>query len=267
MASRRRAGTEGSSGRRDIAGGSKGRLISTRAPRGAPTSIAVSETVIASAARRALDAATGVPARAALIEPGDIREGVHVRRAGCLLVLAVDASGSMGARSRMEAARGAVLSLLLDAYQQRDRVAMVAFGGEGARVLMQPTGSIEVARARLGDLPTGGRTPLAAGIEQALEVATRRRGVDSRPLIALVTDGRATEAAPGIDPVEAAIAAAESVRRAGVESLVLDAESGVTRLGLSRDLAEAMGARYVVLDTVDAESLTGVLRSERALVR
>ena len=93
-----------------------------------------------------------------------MREAVREQRAGNLIVFAVDASGSMGAERRMEAAKGAVLSLLLDAYQRRDLVAMVMFRGEQADVVLRPTGSVEVAKARLAQLPTGGTTPLAATI-------------------------------------------------------------------------------------------------------
>ena len=141
------------------------------------------------------------------------------------MVLALDASGSMGAEQRMEAAKAAVLGLLLDAYQRRDRVAVVCFRGDGAEVVLRPTGAVEVARARLTDLPTGGRTPLAAGIDAALRVATTAGAAAThRPLLVVVTDGRATAGPPGVDPVEAALAAAERVRRRGVDAVVVDAE-------------------------------------------
>src|SRR5439155_20353730 len=109
-------------------------------------------------------------------------------------------------------AKGAVIGLLLDAYQRRDRVALVAFRGEAADVVLRPTGSVEVARARLTDLPTGGRTPLAAGIEAALALARTGSSTTHRALLVLVSDGRATAAAPGVDPHAAARAAAERVR-------------------------------------------------------
>src|SRR2546430_560063 len=118
------------------------------------------------AERRALEA------EGPAVRPEDLREARREQRTGNLLVLAVDASGSMGAPRRMEAVKGAVLGLLVDAYQRRDRVALVAFRGEGAEVLLRATGSVEVARARLAELPTGGRTPLAAGIVAAPALAT-----------------------------------------------------------------------------------------------
>ena len=109
--------------------------------------------------------------------------GAGAHRTASLIVLAVDASGSMGAPQRMEAAKGAVLGLLTDAYQRRDLVGLVAFRGEQAEVLLRPTGSVEVARARLAGLPTGGRTPLAAGITTALGLATApARAASHRPV-------------------------------------------------------------------------------------
>jgi magnesium chelatase subunit D len=182
---------------------------------------------------------------------------VHEDRTGTLVVIALDTSGSMGARERVRAATGAVLGLLTDAYQRRDRVAVVTFDGEGARVALAPTSSIEVARTRLASLRTGGTTPLAAGVRAALDVALRRSGGSAgggRAVLVVVTDGRAT-AGPGAgdaatggrarvggDAVGEALDAARAVRSAGIPALVLDAETGTPRLGLAAELGEAMGA-------------------------
>jgi magnesium chelatase subunit D len=166
----------------------------------------------------------------------------------------------MGADRRMDAAKGAALSLLLDAYQRRDRVALVTFSGEQARVALRPTGSVEVAQARLADLPTGGRTPLGPGLRTALEVVrtAARREPDRRPVIVVVTDGRATS--PGEAPA-AALAAATEIAAAGIEALVVDAESGDVRLGLARQLAETMGAHYTALPDLQAAALTRVVEA------
>jgi magnesium chelatase subunit D len=122
---------------------------------------------------------------------------------GDLILFLVDASGSMAARKRMSAVKGAVLSLLNDAYQRRDKVALISFRGEGASILLPPTSSVALAAPRLEDLPTGGRTPLAAGIEKTAEVLKREelRDRERRPLVVLLTDGRATA---GPDPQAAA---------------------------------------------------------------
>ena len=249
-------------GRRSPVEGPRGRLVGDRAPEGPVASVAVAATVRSAAARRATG---GTPAEGPLVEPGDLREAVREGRAGNLVVLAVDASGSMGAERRMEAAKGAVLSLLLDAYQRRDRVALVTFRGEGADVALRPTASVEVARARLAALPTGGRTPLAAGIGAALDVAVAadRAPGSHRPFLVLVSDGRATAGPPGADPVDAARDAAAAVRRRGVPAVVVDAESGPTRLGLAAELAAAMGARHLTLDELSATALAEVVREAR----
>jgi len=152
----------------------------------------------------------------------------------------------MGARRRMESAKGAVVGLLQDAYQRRDLVALVAFRGDTAEVVLRPTGSVEVARARLAELPTGGRTPLAAGLLRALEVSTApARKASHTPLLVVITDGRATAAPDGMDPPAAALEAAAQVRRAGVTSVVLDVEDAGASLVLAAELAGAMDARHV----------------------
>jgi magnesium chelatase subunit D len=236
--------------------GFRGRLVGDRAPGAgeAQGGLALGATVRAVAARRQRD--PGSPA----VAPEDLREAVREQRTGNLVVLAVDASGSMGAPRRMEAAKGAAVSLLLDAYQRRDRVALVTFRGEGAEVVLRPTGSVEVARARLASLPTGGRTPLAAGIEAALDVARQGGSPDRPPLLVLLSDGRATAGPPGTDPVEAAVAQASAVRRQGVSAVVVDAEDGPTRLGLARRLAEVMGARYLTVPELSSGAVVGAVR-------
>jgi magnesium chelatase subunit D len=182
-----------------------------------------------------------------VVEPRDLREAVHVGREANLVLFVVDASGSMAARRRMTVVKTAVLSLLRDAYQRRDRVGMITFRGRGAEQVLPPTSSHEVGVLRLASLRTGGRTPLAAGLRTAAAtIATeRRRDPRRRPLLVVVTDGRATS---GPDPVLMAPALA------GVASVVVDCESGPVRLGLARRLAVALGADLVPLDALDATS-------------
>jgi magnesium chelatase subunit D len=249
-------------GRRAPVDAQRGRLVGDRAPEGPLASVAVGATVRRIAARMGAAGDGGVAEVA--VRSDDLREAVHLDRTANLIVLAVDASGSMGAPQRMEAAKGAVLGLLTDAYRRRDLVGLVAFHGEGAEVLLRPTGSVEVARARLVALPTGGRTPLAAGIAAALDLATTpARAATHRPVLVLVTDGRATFAPAGADPVAAAGAAADAVRRAGVEAVVVDVEvpdsARTAGLGLARDLAVRMGARHIPLAAVTPEGLRQVV--------
>jgi magnesium chelatase subunit D len=226
-------------------GGARGRQVRDEPyDPGAGRPVAVTASVRTFAQRRAIDPA-------ARPEPRDLRAGVRQDRPGTLVVIALDTSGSMGARHRVEAATGAVLGLLTDAYQRRDRVAVVTFDGQGARVALAPTSSVEVARTRLADLHTGGTTPLAAGLRTALDLAVRQPGVGARghAVLVVVTDGRATGPGAGAaahpvtaDPLAAALEAGRAVRAAGVPALVLDAETGTPRLGLATRLAEAMGA-------------------------
>jgi len=260
-------------GRRNRGTAERGGIVAGRpAPEGV-TDIAVPATVQAAAARRGHGRAGGAP----LVERADLRQAVREARTANLVVLCVDASGSMGAQRRMEAAKGAAVSLLLDAYQRRDRVALVTFAGDEARVALRPTGSVEVARARLADLATGGRTPLGPGLRAALEVvrSARHHDPDRRPVIVVVTDGRATSAGPapaaamgtstarpaGVDPVAAALAAGAEIAAAGIEALVVDAEDGDVRLGLAHRLAEAMGAHYAALPDLGSETLARVVET------
>jgi magnesium chelatase subunit D len=229
-------------GRRSMVEGPRGRLVGDRPPTGPLGSVAIGPSIRA--------AGHGAPLAAT-----DLREAVREQRAGNLVILAVDASGSMGAETRMEAAKAAVLGLLLDAYQRRDRVALVTFRGDGADVALRPTGSVEVAKARLTDLPTGGKTPLAAGIHAALTLAQHPA---DRPLLVLISDGRATAGPDGVDPLVAAKEAAAEVRRRSVPAVVVDAEDGPARLGLAAELAEAMGARYLTLSQLSAASVRGL---------
>lgn len=258
LAAARSAGSS-PSGRRSVVEGSRGREVGDRAPEAGrpPATVAAGATIRAAAARGATSGTPPLPVRSS-----DVREAVREQRAGNLIVLAVDASASMGAERRMEAVKGAAIGLLLDAYQRRDRVALVTFSGDTADVVLRATGSVEVARARLTALPTAGRTPLAAGIECALGVATAAAAGPHRPLLVLVTDGRATWAAGGQEPVAAAREAAAAVRRRGVDAIVVDAEDGPTRLALAAPLAEAMGGRYLALPDLSADSLLGALAQE-----
>jgi magnesium chelatase subunit D len=257
-ASRDRRQSSPATGRRTPAEGRRGRVTGDRSPEGPVGSVAVGGTVRAMASRVAATAES--PA----VEAGDIREAVRELKSANLVVIAVDASGSMGAAERVEAATKATLGLLLDAYQRRDLVSLVVFRGDEAEVLLRPTSSVEVAKARLQAAKTGGRTPLAAGIREALTVATSpARAQTHRPLMVLITDGRATSAPGSADPVEAATEAAGAVRRAGVDAVVIDVEGagGGPRLGLARELARRMGARHLAVEELTVAAIETAVRS------
>ena len=228
----------GAAGRRSRATGAEGQPIDSRRPTGAVTDLAVVASLRAAAGRRALSGGSAL-ARA------DLREHVRAGREGNLVVFCVDASGSMGARRRMTAVKGAVLGLLLDAYRRRDRVALVTFRGASAEVVLPPTGSVERAAAVLGALATGGATPLAAGLRRAAELVTleRRRDPERRALVLAVTDGRAS----GEGGLDAACAAAADLGRVADGVVVFDGEEGRVRLGLAAELARAAGAQLLPL--------------------
>ncbi|HEX6402102.1 MAG TPA: magnesium chelatase subunit D family protein [Pseudonocardiaceae bacterium] len=195
-----------------------------------------------------------------LLHRSDVRLAVREGRESNLVLFTVDASGSMAARSRMSAVSGAVLSLLLDAYQRRDKVGLISFRGAEAQVVLPPTSAVDAAVARLRSLRTGGRTPLAAGLLCAARVlaAERLRDPARRALLVVLTDGRATYG--GMD---AAMAAAALLRRDGVASIVVDCESGPIRLGLPDRIAIAMGGGCVRLDQLSADAVAGVVRAAR----
>ncbi|MGI5214720.1 magnesium chelatase subunit D family protein [Plantactinospora sp. CA-290183] len=195
-----------------------------------------------------------------LLRAEDLRMPVREGREGNLILFCVDASGSMAARQRMRAVKTAVLSLLLDAYQRRDKVGLVTFRGDAAALALPPTSSVEAAAARLETLPTGGRTPLAEGLLRAGEALRVEaiRDPRRRPLLVVVTDGRATA---GPDPVGRANRAARLLAGAGIRGIVVDCEAGRVRMGLAADLAAAMGAEHLPLGAVAADTLTAAVRS------
>jgi magnesium chelatase subunit D len=188
-----------------------------------------------------------------------VRTPVREGREGNLILFCVDASGSMGARQRIREVKAAVLSLLLDAYQRRDKVGLVTFRGASAELALPATSSVEAAAARLERLPTGGRTPLAEGLARAGEALRVEaiRDPRRRPLLVVVTDGRATA---GAEPVPRAMRAAMVLAAAGIRGVVVDCETGRVRMGLAGELAATMRAEHLPLEAVAATALTAVVR-------
>jgi magnesium chelatase subunit D len=252
---------EGTAGRRSRARADRGRVVGAERPDGTVTRLHLPATVLAAAPHQVARGRSGPGLR---VRREDLRQSVLEGREGNLVLFAVDASGSMGARSRMGAVKGAVLSLLLDAYQRRDKVGLVTFRGSDAALALPPTWSVEAAAARLTDLPTGGRTPLAAGLLRAHEVlrVERVRDPRRRPLLVVVTDGRATGARGGSHLADA-YAAAGLLAAAGTAAVVVDCESGPVRLGLAGVLSGYLGATALRLEDLAAESLAATVRSAR----
>ncbi|MDQ3429303.1 MAG: putative cobaltochelatase [Actinomycetota bacterium] len=248
-------GRGGPLGRRSRSVGETGHPVGDREPAGSPRDVALTATVRAAAPHQR---GRGRSGPGLVVRSGDLRENVREGREGNLILFLVDASGSMAAKRRMSAVKGAVLSLLGDAYQRRDKVGLISFRGEAAQVLLPPTSGVELAASRLEDLPTGGRTPLAAGLTKAAEVLQRegRRDGERRPILVLLTDGRATA---GPDPR----GAAAGLRSFGASSFVVDTEEGHVRLGMAAEVAEAMGARCLRLEELRAESLVELVERRR----
>nr|WP_017600143.1 VWA domain-containing protein [Nocardiopsis lucentensis] len=251
-----RGSGEGADGRRSRAVGARGRRIGAAPPgQGPGNSLHLVETVRAAASRPH----GGGRLR---LQPGDLRVAVREGQETNLVLFCVDASGSMAARKRMTEVKTAILSLLLDAYRRRDKVGLVTFRGRDAELALPPTRSVDIAAARLDDLPAGGRTPLAEGLVEAARVLRRERLRDPRlrPLLVVVTDGRATG---GRGAVGRALSAADHVAGLGVTTVVVDGESGPLRLGLAGRLAAHLGADHLPVSEVSADALGSAVR-ERA---
>ncbi|NYE36663.1 magnesium chelatase subunit D [Nocardioides cavernae] len=192
-------------------------------------------------------------------EQQDLRTARREGREANLVLFCVDASGSMAARKRMEQVKTAILSLLLDAYQRRDKVGLVTFRAGGADVALPPTHSVDIAAKRLADLPAGGRTPLAEGLLQAAEVlrVEKVRDPRRRPLLIVITDGRATH---GEGAVPRSRQAAQWIAEQGTTAIVVDCEQGPMRMGLAGQLALHMQATHLPLADISAQALTTVAR-------
>ncbi|PKQ17395.1 MAG: magnesium chelatase [Actinobacteria bacterium HGW-Actinobacteria-7] len=241
----------------------RGRYSRSEVPKGDVTMADVAfDATIRAAASRASDSKT-LGDMALSVQPEDLRTKVRTRKVGASIVFCVDASGSMGSDKRIDAAKAAVLDLLVDAYQKRDRVALVSFRGNKAEVVLAPTASVELANVRLRNLPTGGATPLAAGIVSSLDIlqSELRRQPDTVAWLVLVTDGRGNVGLDGGSGSEDARIAATRVRMANVHTIVIDTASGPTGGTAAREIARMAGGEYVRLSALDGAELGRVVRS------
>lgn len=246
-------GQEGVPGRRSKAYSSQGANV--RAVRGGH-GVHLVGSVLAAAERGAQ-----VEAKHLNLKPEDLRGALRAGKESNLIVFVVDASGSMAGRDRLASVTGAVMSLLTDAYQRRDKVAVVSVRGARPELLLPPTGSIDVAVKRLRDVQTGGRTPLAEGLVMAADVIRReaRKEPARRALMVVLSDGRATAGA-GTQGVQAAAKRIQREHLCG--SVVIDCESqGRITLGLARTLAQNLGAPCLRLEALNADALSGVVKA------
>lgn len=239
----------------------RGRYVQACVPKGPCTDIALDATFRQAAPYQVRRPHNGT---AVTIHKEDLRQKVRVRRAGNLILFVVDASWSMAAAERMEATKGAVLSLLMDAYQKRDRVGLIVFQKEGARVVLQPTSSVERAKRVLERIPVGGKTPLSAGLLLAYQVfdLEQRRDKEAMPLMILLTDGAGNVSLTGESPHEEAVKLGRMMRRRGIRSVVINMEHPSFDRGLADALAEALGAPCYRLEKLEAQAIYHTVQEE-----
>ena len=239
----------------------QGRYVRAELPKAKVEDLAFDATIRAAAPFQRMREDNGC---ALNIKPEDLRQKVREKRIGNTFLFAVDASGSMGARERMRAVKGAIFYMLQEAYQKRDRVGMIAFRRQKAEVLLPITRSVDLAQKCLAELPTGGKTPLADGLAMSLQTLSMLNKHDSElePILVLVTDGRANAVEEnGGDPVASAVKMAERIGKAKITSVVIDTESGFIKLGLAKRVAAAMGANYYTLQRLTKDSIIHIVRN------
>ncbi|KAJ52350.1 magnesium chelatase subunit D [Clostridium tetanomorphum] len=237
----------------------QGRYIRYSFPREKARDIAFDATLRAAAPYQKLREKNGL---AVAIDKSDFREKVREKRTGSTILFIVDASGSMGAKKRMTAVKGAVVSLLTDAYQKRDKVGMIAFRKKEAEVLLGITRSVDLAQKSLKTLPTGGKTPLAAGLSKGYEIlkGAKKKEPDMVSVIVLVSDGRANSSLNGGDAFQEAINMGKIIAEEGIQTIVIDTEQDFIKLGLAKEIAQTMNAQYYKIEELEAGEIAGAVR-------
>ena len=238
----------------------QGRYVRAEIPHSKSSDIAFDATLRAAAPYQKWRESNGC---ALVIKEEDIRTKVREKRTGNIFLFAVDASGSMGARERMKTVKGVILKILLEAYQKRDRVGMIAFRKNQAEVLLPVTKSVDFAQKKLAAMPTGGKTPLAKGlskVEDVLDMLYRQDPLQD-PVLILITDGHATTPLEnGTDAVEDAMTEGERIGKRNIPIAVIDTENGFIKLGLAKKLARKMEASYFKIDKLSEDSLLHIWR-------
>jgi Mg-chelatase subunit ChlD len=239
----------------------RGRYIQARPADGDLSDIALDAT-LRQAALQQLER-EGEPDQLTVL-PQDVQKKVRVRRASNLILFVVDASWSMAGAQRMEATKGAIMSLLVDAYQKRDRVGLVVFQKEESRLVLPFTSSVELAQEALRHLPVGGKTPLSAGLMLAYRVFRRelRLHPQAMPLMVVLTDGAGNVSLTETPPQEEAQKIADLIHRAGIHSVVVNMEHQAYDRGLADNLARALGGPCYCLADLKAAELYRTVREE-----
>jgi len=241
----------------------RGRYIQARPAHGKLSDIAFDATIRAAAPYQK-ERRTPDDKVAFSIRKQDLQRKVRVKQTANLILFVVDASWSMAVAERMSAAKGAVLSLLTDAYQRRDKVGMIVFQKDRAQIVLPPTNSVELARRCLADIPIGGKTPLSAGLNLAYEVIKREELAhpDIQSLIILLTDGVGNVSISRMPPQEEAYKIAEQIARDGIPSVVINMEHKEFDKGLASEVAEHMDASYYCLSDLQADILLQAVKEE-----
>ena len=198
------------------------------------------------------------------IKPSDIRAKKRIRKIGNTIVFVVDSSGSMGVSQRMKETKAAILSLLVDAYQKRDKVALVVFKQNKAELLLPPTSSVELAKKLLENIPTGGKSPLSHGLMAGLQciISELKRHKDCKPLLVLISDGRANVSMnENLNPIEEANQIALQIKQMNIDSVVIDTEKSYIRLGRLQEISGSMNAKYLKIEDLRAESIISAVQA------
>jgi Mg-chelatase subunit ChlD len=242
----------------------RGRYIKARPANDRRDDIAFDATLRAAAPFQRQRKEEAVNDLALQLRTGDLQRKIRVRRTGNLILFAVDASWSMAASERMEATKGAIFSLLVDAYQRRDQVGLIVFQRDKARLVLPPTSSVELAQKALQDIPVGGKTPLSSGLFLSWQVIenARRRDPEMRPLLILLTDGAGNVSMTGMPAQEEAGRIAEMFAVNNLRSLVINMEHAAFDRGLAQKLADALGGVCYNLPELRADTLLSTVRRE-----
>jgi magnesium chelatase subunit D len=243
----------------------RGRYIRSRPMEGRPEDLAFDATIRTAAPYQRRRRAERADRKVAfIVKRQDMQKKVRVRRASNLVLFVVDASWSMAAAERMEATKGAIISLLHDAYQRRDQVGLVVFQREEARVVLPPTSSVELAQRALRDIPVGGKTPLSAGLLTAYRVCllAQRRDPETKPLIIILTDGAGNVSVTGMPPQEEAGRMARMIHDSHMRTIVINMEHPAFDRGLAHQLALALGGPCYALPELKADTLVKTVKTE-----
>lgn len=232
----------------------RGRYIQSRVPRGKVRDLAFDATMRAAAPYQIHRDRSKL---ALALKKGDLREKVRVRRQANLIMFVVDASWSMAVAERMEATKGAIMSLLTDAYQRRDRVGLIVFNKNNSNLVLPPTNSVLLAKKALVDIAVGGKTPLSAGLLMAYDVF-RKEAIshpDVLPMMILLTDGAGNVSLSDLPPQEEAHKIADMIRESGIRSVVINMEHAAFDQGLAKQLANRLECPCHTLEDLRAETL------------